>query len=111
MTERSARPIEERLLAMGTAQRVGADDPDAVRVDVAQPLSETLEARECTRGDVPVEPPLLVHAGAKADHFAKTIYHDQLTVGVAGDDQVETVGAEIDGGEQGFYGAGWGVGI
>jgi hypothetical protein len=85
---------------MGAAQRVGADDPDAVRVDVAQPLSETLEARECTRGDVPVEPPLLVHAGSEADHLAKSIDHDQLTVGVAGDDQVETVGAEIDGGEQ-----------
>ena len=107
MTERSARPIEERLLTMGTAQRVGADHPDAVCVDVAQPLSEPLEASERTRGDIPVEPPFLVHAGAKANHFAKTIHHDQLTVGVAGDDQVETVGAEVNGGEQ-LWGSGAG---
>src|SRR4029077_993765 len=38
--------LEEGLLAMRHAQRVGADDADAVGVHVAQPLSEALEARE-----------------------------------------------------------------
>ena len=64
-----------------------------------QPLAEALQAGQRARRDVLVEPALLVHAAAEAHHLAQPVDDDQLAVGVAGDDQVETVGAEVDRGQ------------
>src|ERR1700732_2153402 len=46
MPERLARTLEERLLGVRQAQRVGAPHAHAVGVHVAQPLPETLQAGE-----------------------------------------------------------------
>ncbi len=49
VAERLAGALEEGLLAMGAAQRVGPDDADAVGVHVAQPLAEALQAGQRAR--------------------------------------------------------------
>ena len=60
MAERLAGALEKGLLAARAAQRAGADDAHAVGVHVAQSLAEALEAGERARGDVLVEPAVLV---------------------------------------------------
>ena len=45
------------------------------------------------------QPSLLVEAGAEPHHFAQTIDDDELPVRITGDDHVETIGAQIDRGD------------
>ena len=91
MPERLARPLEERLLAVRQAQRVGAHHAHAVGVHVAQPLAKTLQAGERAGRHILVDAAVLGHAGGEAHHLAQAIDDDQLAVRVARDHHVETV--------------------
>ena len=95
VAERLARALEEDLLAVREAQRVGADDAHAVGVHVAQALPETLQARERARRHVLVDAAVLGDAGGEAHHLAQPVDDDQLAVRVARDDHVEAVGAQV----------------
>ena len=110
VAERLARALEEGLLAVRLAQRVGADHAHAVGVHVAQALAEALEAGERARGHVLVEAAVLVHAGGQAHHLAQAVDDDQLAVRVARDHHVEAVGAQVDRGEDVGDGARGGAG-
>ena len=64
-----------------------------------QPLPEPLEtAQGALRGGV-VEAPAIAQSGSQAHHFPQSVQDDQLTVGIARDDQVEAVASQVDGGE------------
>src|SRR5262249_26483348 len=80
VAERLAGALEEDLLAMRLAQRVGADDAHVLGVHVAQPLPETLQAFEGARGHGLVEPVLRIEAGGKAHHFTQAIEDGELAV-------------------------------
>ena len=99
MAERFARAFDEGFLAPRAPQRVGADHAHAVGPHVAQSLAESLQAGQRARRDVLVEPAVGFEPGAEAHHFAQAIEDDQLAVRVTRDHHVETVGAEIDRGE------------
>ena len=99
MAERLARAFEEGFLAACAAQCVGADDAYAVGAHVAQPLAEALEAGQRARRNVLVQPPVGLEAGAEPHHLAQAIEDDELAVRVTRDHHVETVGTEIDRGE------------
>jgi len=91
MPERLTRTLEERLLAVRQAQRVGAHHAHAVGMHVTQPLAETLQAGERAGRYVLVDAAVLGHAGGEAHHLAQAIDDDQLAVRVARDHHVETV--------------------
>src|SRR5579883_510869 len=99
MPEGLAGALEESLLAVGHAQSVRADDADAVRTHIAQPLAETLQTRQSACRHVLVDAAVLLHAGSQAHHLAQTIDDDELAVRIPRHDQMETVGAEVYRGE------------
>ena len=99
MPERGAGAVEKCSLAPGPPQRIRADDAHAFRFHVVQPLSEPLQARERSVGRLARQPLLLVQTGAEPHHLAQTIQDDELPVRVTGDDHVETIGAQIDRGD------------
>jgi hypothetical protein len=79
--------------------------PHAARVHVAQPLTEALEAAQGARRGLLVDPAILAHAGAEAHHLAQAVDDDELAVAVAGHDEMETIGSEIDRRQNLGYGA------
>lgn len=81
---------------MSTTQGVGANHTNFVRMDLAQALTEALEAGDGSSGDVTIESTLLVHAGAEPNALSQTIHDDQLAMGVASHNHVKTIGAEIN---------------
>ena len=99
MSERFARAFEECLLATRDAQRVGADDAHAVGAHVGKPLAEAAEAGEAPCADRLVEPAVGIEPCGEAHHLAQPIDDDELAGRVSRDDHVETVGAEIDRGQ------------
>ena len=99
VTERGAGALQEPALALGAAQRIGADDAHAVGVHGAQALAESFEAAQGAVGGGIVEPAAVAQAGGQAHHLAQPVEDDQLAVRVARDHHVKTVGAQIDGGE------------
>ena len=103
MAERRAGALQEPALALGAAQGVGSNHPDAVGVHRAQPLPEALEAAQCTFGRSVVQPPAVAHARGQTHHFAQTVQNDQLAVRMTGHDHMKTIGAQIDGGEHVGY--------
>jgi hypothetical protein len=108
--ERLAGALEEGLLAMRQAQGVGTDAAHAVGVHVAQALAEALQAGERPRRHVLVDAAVLGDAGRQAHHLAQAIDDDQLAVRIARDHHVETVGTEVDRGEDARDGSGCGAG-
>ena len=86
-------------LRLRSAQRIGADDAHAFRLHVVQPLAEAFQARERCLRRLACQSTLLVEAGAEPHHLAQAIQDDELPVRVAGDDHVETVGAQVDRGD------------
>ena len=99
MSERLTRPLDESFLAAGAPQRVGADDAHAVRPHVAQALTESLQAGKRACGNVLVEPAIRLDAGTESHHLTQAIEDHQLAVRITRDHHVETVGTEIDCGE------------
>ncbi len=99
MPEGLARPVQEGTLALRLAQGVGADDAHLLRLDVLEPLAESLETRQGPAGRLAVQPAVRVEAGGQAHHFAQAIDDDQLAVRIARDDHVEAVGPEVHSGQ------------
>ncbi len=66
---------------------------------VAQALAEALEAAERARRHLLVDAAVLGDAGGQAHHLAQPVDDDQLAVRVARDHHVETVGAQVDRGQ------------
>ena len=112
--EGGARALEEGLLAVRDAQRVGAHHAHAAGAHVTQALAEALKAGERPRRHVLVDAAVFGHAGRKSHHLAQPVDDDQLAVRVARDHHVEAVGAQVDGGEyvrhRTVIGAGGGAG-
>ena len=74
-----------------------------------QSLAETFQAGQCGVDSCAVEPAGLIESCGQPDHFTQAIENDELPVRIAGDDHVETVGAQVDGGDNvGDFGAGHG---
>ena len=71
MPQRLARALEKCLLPMRDAQSVGADNTHAVRMHVAQPLTETLQASEGACGDLLVDAAVFFDARAETNHLAQ----------------------------------------
>jgi len=93
MAERGARPLQEPALALGPAQRVGADDAHAVCVHRAQALPEALQAAQRTFLGFIVQQPVCAQPGAESHHLPQPVHDDQLAMRAARDDHVETVGS------------------
>ncbi len=96
MAERRARAIQERAFALGLAERVGADDANALGLHVAQPLAESLQACERNVDGLALQAALFVQTGAEPHALAQAILDDELPVRMTGNDHVKTVGTEID---------------
>src|SRR5690606_11762152 len=97
--ERVLRRGKEDLGVLRAAQRARADDPDLIRVHVAQPLTEALQARERAPLAFAVEGAVLVETRCDSDHLAQPVENREPAVMCASDDDVEAVGPEIDGGD------------
>jgi hypothetical protein len=85
---------------VGAAKRVGADHTHSVRVDFAKSLTKSFETRQSARGDFTVETTFFIETRTKTYALAQAIDDGQLPVDITGDNHVETVGAEIDRGQQ-----------
>ena len=81
---------------MGATKGVRTHDAQLVGVNLAQSLTEALEAGERSRGDLSIETTLFVEARPETHTFAKTIDDRELPVDIPGDDHMKTVGTEID---------------
>ncbi len=92
MAQGFASAFEKCLLAVGDTKCVGADDTHTVRVHVAQPLAETLEASNGARGDLFVDASVFFYARREANHLAQSIDNGELAVRVTRDDHVKAVG-------------------
>jgi hypothetical protein len=99
MAQCFARAFDECFLSLRATEDVRADDANVIGTHVAQSLAESLQALERSRRDFLVEATVRFEPGAEANHLAQAIEDDELAVRIARDDHVETVGAEIDGGE------------
>ena len=88
-----ASALEECLLPMRYAKRVGADNTHAIRMHVTESLTETLETTEGACGDLLVDAPVFLDARAETNHLAKSVDNDELAVRVTRDHHVEAVGA------------------
>ncbi len=97
MAERFARPLQEGLLAVRLAQRVGAHDAHALGLHVAQALAEALETFQRARGHGLVDAALVVESGRQAHHLAQPVEDRQLAVRVARHHHVKAVRSQIDG--------------
>ena len=82
---------------MGATKGIRTYDAQLVGVNLAQSLTEALEAGERSRSDLSIETTLLVEARAETYAFAKTIDDRELPVDIPGDNHVKAVGTEIDG--------------
>jgi hypothetical protein len=99
MTERLARAFDECFLSARPSKYVGPHDANMIGTHVTQSLAESLQARERARRNFLVQAAVCLEPGAETDHLAQAIEDDELAVRVTRDHHVETVGAEIDGGE------------
>src|SRR5690606_25885013 len=97
-SERGARAIEERAPAARSAERVRADDANARRLHVGKSLAESLQALDRPLDRSALKTALLVEPGRETDHLTQTIDDHELPVRITGDDHMEAVRAEIDGG-------------
>src|SRR5690606_33270087 len=99
MPERDARAIEKSTLAARAPQRVRTDGANARRLHIRKPLTESLEAFDCSLYRGALQATLLIESGSQADHFSQAIDDDELPVRIPGNDHVKAIGAEIDGGD------------
>src|SRR5918994_1519151 len=97
--ERLARLAQELRRVSGDAQRIGADRAHGVARQPAQPLAEPGERLERARLAGAVEPLVLRQPGAELDLLAQRIERIHLAVDDAADQEMETVGTEVDSGE------------
>jgi len=72
----------------------------------AQALAEALQAGECARGHLLVQPAVRADAGGEAHHLAQPVDDHELAVRIAGDDEMEAVGTQIDSRQHVGHGAG-----
>ena len=96
-SERLAGALEKSLFAPCDTQRVGADDTDVARIDVAQSLPKTLQARQRPGCRILVESAIVADAGGQTHHLAQAVDDDQLPVRVPRHHHMKTVGTEVDG--------------
>jgi hypothetical protein len=94
-----AGAVEKGLAIARLAQGTGAHHAHAPGVQVLKPLAEAAQAVQRPRCHVLVEPTLFVHAFGDAHRFAQAVQHDELPVGVTGNDQVKAVGSQVDRGQ------------
>jgi hypothetical protein len=95
MPECVAGTLEEHATALGLAQRVGADDANALRPHVAQALAKAFEALQRALRRFAAETAVFVEARGETNHLPQAVEHDELPVVVTGDDHVKAVRAEI----------------
>src|SRR5436190_202038 len=105
MRRASSRPATTSIgnLSAACARRVGAHGAHGAAVEIAQPLAETLQARErpFLRGFV--EALVLREPGAQANRLAQGIEGIDLVADDPHDLAVEAVRAQVDGGEIGLF--------
>ncbi|MNP28510.1 hypothetical protein D3C76_1214780 [compost metagenome] len=82
------------------AQGVGAHHPYRARRHAADELGEALQAVEAALHGFLAEQAFLADAGGQLDFLAKPLKDADLAVVGLGQDHVETVGAEVEGGDQ-----------
>src|SRR5690606_29858912 len=88
---------EKGLRVPRPPQSARADDPHPVRLHVAEPLTEPLEARERARLAVGIEAAATVETRREPNHLAQPIEDREPLAVRAGDNDVETVRPEVDG--------------
>jgi hypothetical protein len=94
-----AGAFQKALFAARAPQCTGPDNAYTVRVDISQALTEALEAGQRTRRHVLVQPAFIVNARGKLHHFTQSVDDDELPVAVSGNHQMETIGTQINSGQ------------
>lgn len=93
--------LDEFVTVASFAQCVGADDAHCARGHAVDQLGKALEALEASLHGFFAEHARFVDAGGQLNLFAQALENADLGVVGLGHDHVETVGAKVDGGDQG----------
>jgi hypothetical protein len=99
VSEHRLGPVQECVRVAGLAQGIGSHCSHAAARQVPQPLSEAIQTRQRVFLGPVRQHLVLIQAGAQTDGLPQAIDHHELVVMDLGDDQVETVGAEVHGGD------------
>ena len=81
------------------AQGVGTDNAQLFGSEMTQTLAETRQTVQSTLLRFLGQAVVVVQTTGQLHHFAQSVQHLHMAVGDPGDNQVETVGTQIDGGD------------
>ncbi|MNP15507.1 hypothetical protein D3C76_1078680 [compost metagenome] len=101
VAENGLGALDEFVTVARFAQCVGANDAHGARRQAVDQLGEALEAIEASLHGFFAELALFVDAGGQLNLFPQPFENADLGVVGLGHDHVKTVGAKVDGGDQG----------
>lgn len=80
---------------MQFSQRICADDPHGICVNIPDALAESPQAFQCDLLTLLVQTVHVIQAGGQSDHFANAIDNFRLSVRQPSHDHMKTIRAQI----------------